>query len=225
MLRIERETQRLVVTPSGHLPPGLPQDAEELLLRVLSGKLLEVVLQEHEARDVLEHLGLRIVLKALFSDERLDAGDRLLVIANTPEDLTSPLGVETPEVRPPPTVAGTTWWVLSTGYLPAAQMLGTRGKPEWLGGSRLQTLQPRRHSSRVEELLREIASLDANAVRVLPMQSVQALYRFGEPPRPWCGAWRERVSLALGTHGSSASCGRYLEPFAGAKGLLFTGVL
>ncbi len=77
------------MTSRRHLLPGLPQDRDEFRLFVLLREVGEVRLQKDQAYHVLESLGVGIPLQVFLAEERLDAGDGLLVVADPAEDLAS----------------------------------------------------------------------------------------------------------------------------------------
>ena len=144
---------------------------------VLAGKVRKVVLQEHQADDVLEQLDVRVSLQALFPKQDLHARDRRLVILNLAENLTGSLRVKLRKISAPPAIAVSTLRVLTTWDRPPLDVLAAGGQANGFGCVGCDPIQARRHSLSVHDLLGPLEIAYPLTIGVLTVCRVETVDR------------------------------------------------
>src|SRR5208337_2815957 len=116
-----------------HLFPRLGEDVGELFLAGLPNEPGEVVLQEHDAHDILQHLRVRIGFHALLANERANAPDVTGLVPGRRHDFTHTSGVKLLEMISPAQIADAAVRVTLARRGPALDMLSARSDAKGLG--------------------------------------------------------------------------------------------
>src|SRR6516162_7958522 len=147
-----------------HLAPGLGENAAELLPAGPANEIGEIVLEKHDADDVLEELRVRVRFQALLADKRADAGDVGLLVSGPSHDVAHAPGMKLLELLPPAQIADTALRVAPARGGPTLDMLAARGNAQELGGSGRHAGERGAHALRINLLGRLEAAVDLDSI-------------------------------------------------------------
>src|SRR5215471_909005 len=125
--RGEGELAGFIASQRRHLVPGLGEDAGELVLIGFCEEIAEVVLEEHDACDVLDQLRIRVGFQPLLADERADPFDVAGAVAGGHHDLADPPGVKSLQIPAPLQITHLPCGIAHARRGPTLEMLSARG--------------------------------------------------------------------------------------------------
>ncbi len=140
-----------------HLAQRLAKDVDDpvvVVAFVFGQKILEIMFEKDNGRDIFEGLRFPVLLQLLLANERPDMGDRRRVVAIGLHDLARKPRMMRAAGAPPVVVAATSLRIIAARNFPAAQMLGAGGDLQEVGRVRIKRRQPRAHALGVEALER-----------------------------------------------------------------------
>jgi len=123
----------VLVGGGSHFLPGFAQDTDHFIVGRLVRELGELMFEENEAQGVFEHAAVGVVGEVFLEVQVLDANDGIVRITDLAEDFAGFLGVKCLECVAPLQIPGAGHGIGTAGDFPAAQVLATRGKAEFLG--------------------------------------------------------------------------------------------
>src|SRR5262249_57510435 len=114
----------------------------ELVLTDLCEEIAAVVPDEHDARDVLDQLRIRVGFQPLLADERADPFDVAGAVAGGHHDVADPPGVKSLQILAPLQITHASCGIAHARRGPTLEMLSAPGDAQLLRSVRRHAPQP-----------------------------------------------------------------------------------
>src|SRR5262249_61093291 len=132
----------------------------ELVLTDLCEEIAAVVPDEHDARDVLDQLRIRVGFQPLLADEGADPFDVAGAVAGGHHDVADPSGVKSLQIPAPLQITHAPCGIARARGGPTLDMLSARGDAEMLGCVPCHARERLAPATSVNELRRLRAAVD-----------------------------------------------------------------